>query len=129
MKTFLTSLLIFSLMLFLIYANGKYLAGTADDLREILCRIPEYREIGTAARRNEVKEQLLSLKVRWHEERERISLTVSVRITEGIDDCLDRMHGALSYGDGAEFDASRAHLLRILDDLHRYEGFALGALV
>ena len=129
MKTFLSSLLIFSLMLFLIFINGKYLAKTADDLREILCRIPEYAEIGTEARRDEVKEQLLSLKVRWHEERERISLTVSVRITEGIDDCLDRMHGALTHHDGAEFDASRAHLLRILDDLHRYEGFALGALV
>ena len=42
MKTFLSSLLIFSLMLFLIFTNGKYLAKTADDLREILHRLPAY---------------------------------------------------------------------------------------
>lgn len=129
MKTFLSSLLIFSLMLFLIFTNGKYLAKTADDLREILHRLPAYTEIVTEAKQAAAAEQLLFLKIRWGEERERISLTVSVRITEGIDDCLDRMHGALTHRDGTEFDASRAHLLRILDDLHRYEGFALGALV
>ena len=129
MKTFISSLLIFSVMLLLIRENGDYLSKTADELREILYGIPQYNDILSSHTEEESRERLLLLKARWHEEHERVSLTVSVRITEGIDDCLDRMCGALDHNDGAEFDSSRAHLLRILDDLHRYEGVALGALV
>ena len=129
MKTFISSLLIFSVMLLLIRENGDYLAKTADELRELLSGVPQYSELRSSQTEKETRERLLLLKARWHEERDRVSLTVSVRITEGIDDCLDRMFGALDYDDGTEFDSSRAHLLRILDDLHRYEGIALGALV
>ena len=129
MKTFISSLLIFSVMLLLIRENGDYLSKTADELREFLYGIPQYNEIRTSDTKEESREQLLLMKARWHEERDRVSLTVSVRITEGIDDCLDRMCGALDHDDGTEFDSSRAHLLRILDNLHRYEGVALGALV
>ena len=129
MKTFISSLFIFFVMLLLIRENGDYLAKTADDLREILYGVPQYSDIRSSDTEKESRDRLLRLKALWHEERERVSRTVSVRITEGIDDCLDRMLGALDHGEGAEFDISRAHLLRILDDLHRYEGIAIGALV
>ena len=129
MKTFISSFTIFTVMLLLIRANGKYLSDVSGELAEIARGIPTYNEIESNDSFDTSREMLTRFKEIWQREQERVSLTVSVRITEGIDDCLDRLFGAIDNGDGCEFDSSRAHLLRILYDLHRYEGVALGALV
>lgn len=121
MKATLISILIFALLLTGIFCNGRYLHRVTGDLYDCLRAVPSYADSdensdsvrATALRR---------FRTVWEAERLRVSLTVSLHVTEGIDDCLGRLDAALAHREKCEFDASLEHLFRIVEDLCRYDG-------
>lgn len=123
MKSFAVSLLLFTVMLGGILVNGRYLHTLADTLDSATEAIP------TCGDDNAKRDALDRVCAIWERNRTAVSLSVTVRVTEGIDDCLGKMNAALKYGEDTEFDASKEHLLRIIEDIRRYDRLQLGSIL
>lgn len=128
MKSLVAALLLFSLMLGVLVLNTRYLSRVTNELERCTEAIPSFTKGDEEwdAIRKAGLDRLASV---WETERNKVSLSVTVRVTEGIDDAIGKMQAALRHGDRTEFDASREHLLRITDDLRRYDGITLGSIL
>ena len=127
MKSFIASLLLFSLMLGGIFWNCRYLSELSRELHDAVLEIPSLEsEEGDTARRIECFGQLSRL---WKKHRDKVSFTVTMHMVEGIDDRLGALEAAIRYGDAREFYEVREHLLRIIDDLAFYDALQLGSIL
>lgn len=126
MKSFLIALVLFSLMLSLLCVNGRFLSKSADALISKTEEIPFY---GAAAQSSSALHDTVSaLECEWERVKKPISLAVTVRFIEGVDDELGRLRSALRNGDACEFDTAKEHLLRIFEGLYQYEKIAFGGI-
>ena len=129
MKSLITSVLLFCLMAGYLFWNSHFLSDTSEEITRCLREIPTYAE-GSATNEEALrKDGLLRLSELWERKSPLLSLSVSVRVTEGFEDALGRMRAAFDHKDATEFDASREHLLRIAADLHRYDGISVGSIL
>lgn len=127
MKSFVSSLLLFSLMLGGIFLNSRYLARLSSEMRDTAEALPPISdETSDDAFRTAQFERLTRL---WQKHRDAVSLTVTMRMVEGIDDCLGALEAAIRYDSAEEFDVAREHLLRIIRDLGYYDALQLGSVL
>ena len=127
MRSFLASLVLFSLMLGAIFLNSRYLLQLSREMQDAAEAIPSLSE--KDAEQLMILERLDTLECIWEKNRETVALTVSQRTVEGIDDCLGTLDAAIRHGDAFEFDRTRAHLLRIINDLGYYDVIQLGSVL
>lgn len=128
MKSLLVSLLLFLLMLGGIFCNSRYLSHVADTLSSCIEDIPTYAE-SNASNDLDREENVKRLAALWEKNRDIISLSVTVRVTEGFEDALGTLQAALEYEEPSHFDAAREHLLRIVEDLRRYDRPGFGSIL
>ena len=126
MKTFFSSFIIFSLMIFSIVLNSRYLSSVSKQLFSLAEALPAFEEEDADGYKRD--ESLMELKEYWEKHREAASFTVQMRVIEGIDDALGAMSAAIRYSDPEEFERAREHFLRITEDLGYYDRVTIGSL-
>ena len=127
MKALVISLLLFALMLGTLVLNAEYLSDIAEELELYTRSIPSFSE--NASYDPSRTEELDLLAEFWKRERKKVSLSVTVRIAEEIDEKICNMKAALTHDDKTEFDSSREHLLRIADGLRQYDRISVGSIL
>jgi len=122
LKSFMSSLLLFALMLGGIVLNGRYIEQISDELSGYMTEISPYSDAD--AKSDDTRKQLIEFFERsWFASRESISFSMTARITEDIDDTFELLKVSFRSGEHAEFDRAREHLLRILSKMPKHEQF------
>ena len=126
MKSFTVSLLLFSVMLGGIILNTRYLTSVADQITASIEELPDGIANETSASEDPAIGRLCDL---WASERSTVSLSVSIRVIEGIDDGIELLTVAARHGCAADYETARMHLLRIARDIRRYEELSFGSIL
>ena len=119
MKTLLATLLLFTLMLALIAINARYLSSVSAELTAVAEALADASD----------DDLLTALEQLWRSERDRVSLTVPSRVTEGIDGAISELRAAERHGDAFALERARCALLRLASELSLYGGIRLGGLL
>lgn len=112
MKTFIVSLLIFSLLLVLIGWNVVFVNSTMDKLEQTIKEMPACETASEALQRAEML---------WHEKRSTLALSVSYGEIRDVDVSLVEMRTAVNAGDTLQFETARLTALDAIDDIRRLE--------
>ena len=126
MKALIASSLLFLSVLALIIINCRYLEGLSEELCTAVESIPRAAEDDAITSAH--LEAFRKAEHVWRENRSTVSLSAPVRVTEGIDDCMGEISASLFCKDAFALETAREHLLRILEDLRRYDAIRIGSV-
>lgn len=115
MKTFIVSLLIFSLLLITIARNAIFVNGTMDKLEQTIKEMPTCETASDMLREAETL---------WREKRSALALSVSYGEIRDVDVSLVEMRAAIDAGDALQFETARLTALGAIDDIRRLERIA-----
>lgn len=117
MKSFVVTLVIFSLLIAFIIFNYAFVNRYSKCLADMTEALPD---IGA----DDCIEKIGALTEEWQKHRCFISFSAGISSLQNIDDLLDSLLVAKETGNGYEFRKAKALLINAFDDLAQFESFS-----
>jgi len=117
MKSFVVTLIIFSLLIAFIIFNYVSMNRYSERLKDMTETLPD---IGA----DDCTEKIGALTEEWQKHRCFISFSTGISSLQNIDDLLDSLLVAKETGNGYEFGKTKALLINAFDDLAQFESFS-----
>ena len=117
MKSFVVTLVIFSLLIAFIIFNYVFVNRYSKCLADMTEALPD---IGA----DDCIEKIGALTEGWQKHRCFISFSAGISSLQNIDDLLDSLLVAKETGNGYEFRKAKALLINAFDDLAQFESFS-----
>ena len=112
MKSFIASLVIFTVLLCMIIWNCCYTVRICNRLEILIDNLPPAENASQAVR---------ELRDFWEHESAKISISISLQIIHKADDCFTELQYAADYGDVATFEKNRYLAKMIVQELKEGE--------
>ena len=119
MKTFITSLCLFALLIGAILLNCAFVRRTVTELEGALRALPECEEALAAVQ---------ALEEYWSKCHNELSFSISFTEIKAMDDCIIRLRVAAEHRERYEFELARADAFDAVDHMHRLERFSLDGI-
>ena len=121
MKSLLTTLLLFVLMLGGITANALYVNHVADDLEQAILSLPDVRAANCVS-------SVSALQASWERRADFIEFASGFSAVDRISEHLSSLLACASLGDVYGYHAARVLLLDAVSDMRRPENLSLGTI-
>ena len=119
MKTFITSLCLFALLIGAILFNCAFVQRTVTELEGALRALPECEE---------ALADVQALEAYWDKCHNELSFSISFSEIKAMDDCIIRLRVAAEQRERYEFELARADAFDAVDHMHRLERFSLDGI-